>query len=226
MRRKGIFQAWAHFQEVREFLSGSSRKKDHSTLTAKVTVEKSESSHLISMSCHNWLWSRKYLVFWKYCSTKNWFLRWHSEKSIYQCRRCRFDPWVGKIPWRRKWLPTPVFLPGKFHGQRSLEWGGRAIVHGITKSWTWLSTQHRGVVGGVVTPDRKVLLVAQLFLTLCDPMYYCPSKLFRPWNFPGKNTGLCCHSRLQEIELRSPALQTDSLPSEPSAKPRWKGRKQ
>ena len=31
-----------------------------------------------------------------------------------------FDPWVGKIPWRRKWQPTPVFLPGKFHGQMSL----------------------------------------------------------------------------------------------------------
>ena len=36
------------------------------------------------------------------------------------CRRCRFDSWVGKIPWSRKWQPTPVFLPGKFHGQRSL----------------------------------------------------------------------------------------------------------
>ena len=32
----------------------------------------------------------------------------------------RFDPWVGKIPWRRKWQPTPVFLPGESHGQRSL----------------------------------------------------------------------------------------------------------
>ena len=30
------------------------------------------------------------------------------------------DPWVGKIPWRREWLHTPVFLPGKFHGQGSL----------------------------------------------------------------------------------------------------------
>jgi len=28
--------------------------------------------------------------------------------------------WVGKIPWRREWLPIPVFLPGEFHGQRSL----------------------------------------------------------------------------------------------------------
>ena len=31
-----------------------------------------------------------------------------------------FDPWEGKIPWKRKWQPTPVFLPGKFHGQRRL----------------------------------------------------------------------------------------------------------
>ena len=36
------------------------------------------------------------------------------------CKRCGFDPWVGKIPWRRKWQPTPVFLSGKSHGQRSL----------------------------------------------------------------------------------------------------------
>ena len=37
-----------------------------------------------------------------------------------RCKRCRFDPWVRKIPWRRKWQPTPVFLPGESHGQRSL----------------------------------------------------------------------------------------------------------
>ena len=40
-----------------------------------------------------------------------------------QCRRPKrrgFDPWVGKIPWRRAWQPTPVFLPGESHGQRSL----------------------------------------------------------------------------------------------------------
>ena len=34
--------------------------------------------------------------------------------------RCGFDPWVGKIPWRRAWQPTPVFLPGESHGQRNL----------------------------------------------------------------------------------------------------------
>jgi len=37
-----------------------------------------------------------------------------------QCRRPGFDPWVGKIPLRRQWQPTPVFLPGESHGRRSL----------------------------------------------------------------------------------------------------------
>ena len=37
-----------------------------------------------------------------------------------QHSRPRLELWVGKIPWRRKWKPTPVFLPGKSHGQRSL----------------------------------------------------------------------------------------------------------
>ena len=36
------------------------------------------------------------------------------------CRRPQFNPWVGKILWRRKWLPTPIFLSGEFYGQRSL----------------------------------------------------------------------------------------------------------
>ena len=54
-----------------------------------------------------------------------------------QCRWHRFDPWVRKVPWRRKRQPTPVFLPGKSHEQRSLmvcgPWGGHK------KSWTGLS---------------------------------------------------------------------------------------
>ena len=37
-----------------------------------------------------------------------------------RCKRPGFDPWVGKIPWRRAWQPTPIFLSGESHGQRSL----------------------------------------------------------------------------------------------------------
>ena len=41
-------------------------------------------------------------------------------KNLPAMQEAGFDPWVGKIPWRREWLPTPVFLPQEFHGQRSL----------------------------------------------------------------------------------------------------------
>ena len=60
---------------------------------------------------------------------------WYSGKeSAFQCRRCRFDPWVRKIPWRKKWQPTPIFLPGRSHGQRSQ---AGYIVHGATKELDW-----------------------------------------------------------------------------------------
>ena len=54
-----------------------------------------------------------------------------SEESTCQCRRPGFNPWVWKIPWRGPWQPTPVFLPGESHGQRSLvgysPWGGKEL---------------------------------------------------------------------------------------------------
>ena len=56
--------------------------------------------------------------------------RWLSGKET-KCRRCRLDPWVRKVPWRREWEPTPVFLLGEFHGQRSLvgysSWGHKEL---------------------------------------------------------------------------------------------------
>ena len=56
--------------------------------------------------------------------------RWlNGKESACQCRRYKFDCWDGKVLWRRKWLPTPVFFPGKSLGQRSLvgysPWGGK-----------------------------------------------------------------------------------------------------
>ena len=59
-------------------------------------------------------------------------LYWLSgKKSKWQCGRCGFKPRVGKISWRRKWQPTPVLLPGKSHGQRSLAgyipWGHKEL---------------------------------------------------------------------------------------------------
>ena len=69
--------------------------------------------------------------------------RWlNGKQSTCQCRRHRrlgFNPWVRKIPWRRKWQPTPVLLPGDFYGQRSLV---GYIVHDIAKNWTQLCDFH------------------------------------------------------------------------------------
>ena len=53
------------------------------------------------------------------------------NESACQCRRHRFGPWVGKIPWKRKWQPTLVLLPRESHGQRSLvgysPWGDHLV---------------------------------------------------------------------------------------------------
>ena len=67
-------------------------------------------------------------------------------------KRRQFNPWVGKIPWSRKWQPTPVFLPQKFHGQRSLvgysPWGNKEslshthLVYIVSKQNEWNKCIH------------------------------------------------------------------------------------
>ena len=44
----------------------------------------------------------------------------HTVKNLPVMQETGFDPWVEKILWRKEWLPTPVFLPGESHGERSL----------------------------------------------------------------------------------------------------------
>ena len=70
-----------------------------------------------------------------------------------QCRRQRhqFSAWVGKIPWRWAWQPTPVFLPGKSHGQRSQV----ATVHGVAESWTRQMTNCAHREGSTGTGDGE-----------------------------------------------------------------------
>ena len=69
------------------------------------------------------------------------------KKPSGQCnrhKRCKFNPWVGKIPWRRAWRPTPVFLPGESHGQRNLvgysPWGHTEsdMTEAIEHSQVWI----------------------------------------------------------------------------------------
>ena len=81
------------------------------------------------LRAHFWV-SSSYLAIFSFIANSNnkisyfgglqlpWWLR--VKRICLQFRRWGFDPWIGKIPWRREWLPTPLFLPGESHGQRSL----------------------------------------------------------------------------------------------------------
>ena len=76
----------------------------------------------------------------KFCGLSWWL---SGKEYTCQCRRWGFDSWVGKIPWRRKWQPAPVFLLRKSHEQRSLVgcslWGCKRVGHELatkqTTSW-------------------------------------------------------------------------------------------
>ena len=92
-----------------------------------------------------------------------------------QCRKAAFDPWVGKIPWRRKWQPTPVFLPGKSHGERNLA----GYSPWVTKSQTWLSYWAHAHILKSVQPlweyIRSLLTIAHVyFRSLAPGGTYCP----------------------------------------------------
>ena len=83
--------------------------------------------------------TRMHTKVWKPWKTFSWrVLFWlgfpdgaSGKEPAYQCRKRGFDPWVGKIPWRGAWQPTPVFFPGETHGQKSLAgyspWGHREL---------------------------------------------------------------------------------------------------
>ena len=160
-----------------------------------------------------------------------------------QCRRPRFDSWVGKILWRRKWQPTPVFSPGESCGQRSL---GRLLSTGLQESdmTYWLKHHHHDELQKHFCQETlKCLRVSPNShgndqTSLCACILSCFSHIWlfatlwtiayqaflsmgfsrqEYWNgspllFPGDllNPG---------IKPKSPALQSDSLPSEPPGKP-------
>ena len=89
--------------------------------------------------------------------------RWLSGKeSACQCRRHRvhrFNPWVRKIPWRKKWQPTPVFLPGESHGLRSL-WGYSPWGHKESNMTERLNTHAQGKNKVIMLGPNPIWLVS------------------------------------------------------------------
>ena len=120
-----------------------------------------------------------------------------SKELACQCRRhkrCGFDPWVQKILWRRKWQPTPVFLPGKFHGQRSLA-GCRPWGRKESDTAEWLSTHTdirlAGEDGGLKCSHGEGkclalllhLLVSENACKKCPDFYFFLKSIFSTRNF-------------------------------------------
>ena len=89
--------------------------------------------------------------------------RWHSGKEYTcQCRRHGFNPWVGKIPWSRKWQPTTIFLPGKFHGQQNLvgysPWGCKELDMTEHAHMEYVSRRSKT---GLITKYRSLLVALE-----------------------------------------------------------------
>ena len=84
-----------------------------------------------------------------------------------QYRRPRFNPWVGNILWRREWQPTPVFLPGEFHGQRSLA-GYNPWDHKESDTTEWLTH----TVKATFFCSQTLLNTSLLFKTSLPGNYY------------------------------------------------------
>ena len=98
-------------------------------------------------------WEKQYL--WNkflsaYVGLPWWLRQW---RICLQYRRPRLDPWVRKIPWRREWQPTPVFLPGESNGQRSRRLQSMGLQRDRTE---YTHTHTHSKLGEVAWPERLI----------------------------------------------------------------------
>ena len=136
MKRQGDCHEWA------SELSNSKMKARYKTGHSQDGAQAIEADDLASR------WSSGCKVL--FCFAFNWsilrdFLGGSVEKNLLTMQGWE-DPWVGKILWRRKWQPTPVFLPGKSHGQRILAgyspWGHKRVRYNFTaksQPYSWFT---------------------------------------------------------------------------------------
>ena len=104
--------------------------------------------------------------------------------------RCDFNPWVGKIPWRREWQPTPVFLLGESHKQRSLVGcsprghkeldtteqlsNNSSVRYGsaFMFSWSLLNNAHtHRFEMAYLTPPAQMMMLGNIFLMFCSSVF-------------------------------------------------------
>ena len=159
--------------------------------------------------------------------------RWLSGKEFAcQCERCGFNPRVRKIPRRRKWQPTPVYLPGKSHGQRRLTGVGPLTVHGVAKELNMiqrLNNKHNlKIIESTLSltpyhhtnraPIKKRIIVQRLLTQGFSPKKTSQGS---PKSRGKTETRIVKEFETSSnwIERTSPALLVDSLSAEPRGRP-------
>ena len=116
------------------------------------------------------------------------------EESAWECRRCGFDPWVRKIPGRRTWQPTPVFLPGKVHEQRSLAGYSPRESQKAGHDWSDLACTYACSVGtsDVYSPPSKKTVMCLRSINLLNKTMNRALVQFsyqiRPWKVVSLNS--------------------------------------
>ena len=134
-----------------------------------------------------------------------WLSQW---RICLQCRKPGFDSWVGKIPWRRKWQPTPAFLPGGFHGERSLagysHWDHKVGHNWATNTFTFPSPLMKAKPQGVNT-SRFISYSSMNIERILWYLMTCPIEAFQQKERTAQcwPEAMCFQVTLERIWLKS-----------------------
>ena len=155
-------------------------------LAQRLAPEKEEVGVTIIEKRQQLIWSQTSGLqswFWHWITTWPWPLAsalWETgfpggpSGTACQCRRrkrCRFDPWVSKVPWRRPWQPTPVFLPEESHGQGTLAGysprGSQRVGHDWATEYTHTHTHTQLLTKVFGAFEAKIMSSAQVIESGC-----------------------------------------------------------
>ena len=149
-----------------------------------------------------------------------------SGKRTYQCRWCKrwgLDPWVGKSPWRKVWQFTPVFLPGEFHGQRSLvgcsPWGLKELdvteatipltFQSMRRKSSWRSHRPRKMT---VPNKAESLIMCEGLVMVSRWYYFSPRKINLKLNATLLLLLLSCFSHVRLYAIPEMAAHQTPVP--------------
>ena len=121
---------------------------------------------------------------WSFKGLPTWLSGNESPCQYRRCKRHGFDPWVGTISWRRKWQPTPVSLPGKFQGRRSLvgysPWICKRVRHRVRHDWLTMHALLRTIICLKFFSKDSVKLCVHVEQTRFEMLWdSCPFKNLR-----------------------------------------------